>query len=288
MRKSKLTLRALYQAGVNTLAHDGFEHAGYLAFLALLSLFPFLVFTFALAGFIGQGAAGKAFFDTFFFHLPPDMIEALKPRMEEIISGVPQGLITVSVLGAIWSASSQLDAYRTVLNRAYQVKNPPSYIWRRLYSIIQTLVLSFVLVIIMMILLIAPTVIQFMFRYFPHLDNIVPPLLLSVSEKIPYLGMAAVFMLVSSAYYFLPNVVQSFRSVLAGSLMATGLLVITAQMLAIYFKDFSQLSLIYGSLGGIIATLLFFYVINIIFIFGAEFNYLLNEDRGKIKKLQQI
>ena len=50
-------LRALVNAAANTINHDGIEHAGYLAFLGLLALFPFLVFFFSLIGFMGQGGA---------------------------------------------------------------------------------------------------------------------------------------------------------------------------------------------------------------------------------------
>lgn len=135
---SKLA-RCFYKALYNTIYHDGFELAGYLAFLGVLALFPFLVFTLALAGFVGEGRAGAEFIHLLTNVLPPDMMKALSPRIAEIMSGPPQGLITVSILGAIWTSSSAVEGYRTVLNRAYHVLTPPSYIFRRLWSIAQIL-----------------------------------------------------------------------------------------------------------------------------------------------------
>jgi len=46
-------------------------------------------------------------------------------------------------------------------------------------------------------------------------------------------------------------------------------------------SQFNQVNLLYGSLGSVIATLLFFYVINLIFIYGAELNYLLKLALGE-------
>ena len=80
------------------------------------------------------------------------MVQALSPRIRGNPSGPPQGLLTVAILGAIWTASSAVEGYRTVLNRACRVATPPAYVWRRLLSIAQTLILSFVVVLAMMVL----------------------------------------------------------------------------------------------------------------------------------------
>ena len=135
----KLTLRRLLESvrkgAVLTVMHDGIEHAGYLAFLGLLSLFPFLVFLVAIIGLVGQGSTGAAFISAVLKSMPVNLAGALTPRIEEIISGPPQALLTVSILGAIWTASSAVEGIRTVLNRAYHVATPPAYLFRRTLSI---------------------------------------------------------------------------------------------------------------------------------------------------------
>jgi membrane protein len=47
-----------------------------------------------------------------------------------------------------------------------------------------------------------------------------------------------------------------------------------------YLSNFDQVNIIYGSLGGIIAFLLFFYITAMIFIYGAELNYRLQKAIG--------
>jgi membrane protein len=283
MLSVKTLLYSLYQAGRNTIVHDGIEHAGYLAFLGLLALFPFLVFIVALTGFIGEGQAGSELVRLILAQAPPDMVKALAPRIAEIISGPPQGLLTLSILGALWTSSSEVEGYRTVLNRAYNVASPPSYVLRRLLSILQTLVVSFILVVLMIMLIVVPIESEKMLALFGrdfHLDA-------TLGNQIAHVSVAAIFVVVSAAYYFLPNIKQNLHTVAPGAAVVTLLWLGAARLLSLYLSQFNQVNLIYGSLGGVIAALLFFYISNVIFIYGAELNYLITQALGEKMERKQ-
>src|SRR5690606_16203080 len=111
----------------------------------------FLVFFVAIVGFIGQSELGTKFIDLFITGqlLPDEVKAAILPRIEEIMSGPPQGLLTIAIIGTIWTASSAVEGVRTILNRAYRVSTPPAYWWRRLFSIMQFLVLVAIIIIVM-------------------------------------------------------------------------------------------------------------------------------------------
>jgi membrane protein len=282
MLSPRTILSSFYKAGVNTVEHDGFEHAGNLAFLGLLALFPFLVFVVALAGFFAEGKAGDQFIRLVLAQLPPQMASALAPRLTEIISGPPPALLTVSILGAIWTSSSAVHGYRYVLNRAYRVATPHPYIWGRLLSIAQTLVISFVVVIAMVVLVILPLAWE---KIEPAFGKSGIPV---THKHIFGISLIVIFGGVSLAYYFLPNLKQYVHSVVPGAALVTLLWIASARLLALYLSRSSQNSLIYGSLGGFIATLLFFYVNNIIFIYGAELNYLIKIAKGEKIEQRQI
>jgi len=275
MIRPRKLLRCVYMSAYNTVYHDGIELAGYLAFLGVLALFPFLVFTLALAGFVGEGKAGTEFINLLSSSLPPDMMKALAPRIAEIVSGPPQGLLTLSILGAIWTASSAVEGYRTVLNRAYHVLTPPAYIWRRLLSIAQILILSFSIVTAMIVLVVLPILWEKIMLTFGKSVS----LSAALGSQIALISI--MFVVVSFAYYVLPNIKQSFHSVAPGAALVTLMWIGSARLLSTYLSHFQQVNLIYGSLGGFIAALLFFYISNIIFIYGAEFNYLLMKALGE-------
>jgi membrane protein len=92
----------------------------------------------------------------------------------------------------------------------------------------------------------------------------------------------AMFIVVANLYFVLPNIKQSLIKVVPGAAIVVLLWIAAASLFSLYLSNFDQVNLIYGSLGGIIATLIFFYIINLIFIFGAEFNYHLANARGEV------
>lgn len=75
-----------------------------------------------------------------------------------------------------------------------------------------------------------------------------------------------------SLHRWLPSLKQAWRDILPGVLTTTGLWLVMAGLFSIYLGTVPDLSVTYGSLGGVVLTLLFFYASGIAFIFGAELN----------------
>lgn len=276
----------LYMAGENTVNHDGIEHAGYLAFLGLLALFPFLVFLAALTGTFGEDFAKTELINMIITNLPEDVIIALQPRMLEITTGPSQGLLTVAILGAIWTSSSAVEGLRTVLNRAYRVHTPPSYLLRRLLSIAQLIILTGIIIIGMGLLVVWPIVWQYLQTLLPF--NIAQ-LTSHISHLSYIIGALLLFFVVSSLYYVLPNVKQTWISVFPGAALVVIGWTAAAQLISLYLSRFDQVNIIYGSLGGIIAALVFFYILGVIFIYGAEFSFLLKRSTGeRIEEREEV
>jgi membrane protein len=279
--------KCLGRSAVNTVNHDGIEHAGYMAFLFILSLFPFFVFFVAFAGFVGDSAIGEHFLQYVLTSLPHNISKALEPRIVEIISGPPQGLLTLAIVGAIWTASSSVEGLRTILNRVYNVKTPPHYIWRRLLSIGQFLILVSIILASTFLLLVLPII----WQKIPYLHQISDSLfkLLNLTGFLkPFYGYfryilvsITLFLVVSTLYFIIPNTKLSWYYVLPGSLLVIILWFIAGISLSLYIDNFQQVGLIYGSLQGVIISLLFFYIINMIFIYGAEFNYIFGKEIKK-------
>jgi len=272
MQLLKDTAYLFYKAGDNLVDNDGVELAGYLTFLALLSLFPFLVLIVAIAGFFGQGELGTQFIELMVTHLPEEAVAAIMPRIQEIMSGPPQGLLTVSILGTIWTSSSVVEGLRTVLNRAYRVSNPPTYYWRRFVSLVQIVIITLLIIVVMFVIVFLPLIIDPLMRWIGFEAFAIREFL---TRDFIYIGAFIIFTGVGSLYYVLPNIKQSLIKVVPGALLVVALWITGAAALSLYLDNVHQVNIIYGSLSGFIATLLFFYIMNLLFIYGAEFNHLL-------------
>lgn len=271
LRLFKRTALLFYRSGDNMVSNYGFEVAGYLTFLALLALFPYLVLMVSAMGVVGQGAVGSNLIALLLEHLPADAVQTIRPRIHEITSGPPQSILTFSILGALWTSSSAVEGVRGMLNRAYRVRKPPAYFSRRLTSIMQVFVLTLLILILILVFVFVPIIIRTLERY----TGLAIPLELDVFLKTYFKPIAACMLLciVSTFYYVLPNIKQSLLAVVPGALLVVVLWVASTLLVGFYINELSDMTLIYGSLSGFIATLIFFYVLNVIFIYGAEFNH---------------
>jgi membrane protein len=256
-------------AVVDTIRQDGIEHAGYLAFLSMLALFPSLIFLISIIGIFSDSETGIKIVQIILKAAPKEMSQALTPRINEIISGPPQNFLTLAIIGVVWTASSSVEGCRTILNRAYRVAFPPPYILRRLISVLEFFMIIFSIIAGIIFFVIVPSFLkEFEAKFSFHLN---------IDYDFFYLRYLAVFFLLTSAtsllYYALPNVKQKITRTLPGSILVVILWFLVVKTLSIYLDNFEQFNLVYGSLAGMIVSLIFFYFISLIFIFGAEFNY---------------
>jgi membrane protein len=254
---------------IDTIRHDGIEHAGYLAFLSILSFFPSLIFLIAVIGFFGESKIGTDFLYKIISELPNEMSRGLTPRIKEIISGPSDGYLTIAIIGVIWTASSSVEGCRTILNRAYRIAFPPPYILRRLVSIFEFFIIIFVIISGILIFVIVPVILKYFEKQFS--------IKLEIDYDFFYLRQLAIFVILTTStsvlYYALPNAKQKFTQTIPGSILAVILWIILVNFFSLYLENFDQMNFVYGSIAGVIISLMFFYLISLVFIFGAEFNY---------------
>lgn len=273
----------------DTIKQDGVEHAGYLAFLSLLSLFPFLIFLFSLITYFGSSELCTNLIYNFLSTLPANISISLLPRINEIVSGPPQGLLTIAIIGIIWTASSAVDGLKNILNRAYRAPNPPPYVLARLISIVQFIMIALIISATLVVLVLAPVALH------------KAEMIFLINFKINYdwlyfrqtFVFGVLFITISLLYHHLTDVKQKYIDTIPGTLIAILLWTVTFKLFSIYLINFNQFNLVYGSLGGIIGILMFCFLVNLILIIGAEFNYHFrraynkNSHRRATKKVQK-
>ena len=261
----------------DTVNHDGIEHAGYLSFLLMLAIFPFLFFLMATITFVIPINLSEQIINSIANSANitfENLIYFLKPRINEITNAPPHSLLTFAIFSAIWTASSIFEAVRTILNKASRVSKPPSYLFRRFFSIIEFIVIIFFTILIMFFFGIFPSLISDIATKFNITDSYY---YLAFEQETKLLRdiiiVCYVYFLLSFIYYFLPNKKQRFFKTLPGTFLVLIFWNWFTQIFKYYISTFSQLNVIYGSIVGVIIALLYFYFCSIIFIFGAEFNY---------------
>ena len=102
--------------------NDGFIHAGNLAYLAILALFPFFILAAAVAHLLGQSQDAQLTVANILRRLPPDVARTLQGPIREVLSVRTGTLLWLGALVGLWTAASFVETIRDILRRAYGVK----------------------------------------------------------------------------------------------------------------------------------------------------------------------
>ena len=115
--------------------NDGFIHAGNLAYMAILALFPFFVTVGAVLSLVGEQAQREASVHAFLAALPPMVAKSLEPVARDVIVARSGWLLWAGGLVGLWTVGSLVETIRDILRRAYGTK-PAHAFWR--YRLIST------------------------------------------------------------------------------------------------------------------------------------------------------
>jgi len=258
----------LSRAIIGFFSHGAPLIAGHLAFMLLLTLFPFLVFLVALAGFIGNTEAGTLIVAFIFENMPENVAIVFEGPILEVLQELRGGLLTLGVAGALWTAASALEGARAGVERAFAEQSPAPFWRRRLESIALVAVGGALLVLGATVLLLAPVLWQdaasrLGFQNLPAME---------LGPYRSFLGVLSIFALLSALYAMLPAKRPPWRGIFPGAALTLVLWGLAVATFTIYLRNFGAYDVTYGSLGGVVVAMIFFYLLGAIFLFGAELN----------------
>ena len=242
--------------------------AAALSFHLLLALFPFVIFLLTLLGATGLAA----FFDQLLGQarstLPDEAFTVLDQGITELRGRPRDGLLSVSIVFALWAASAGMRAVTTALNAAYDVPETRPAWQRYLLSVVYTVGLATLVLLTAAARLVGPQFVERLTERF-GLASIVAPLWIWL--RWPAV-VALLLLVVALVYYLGPNVDQPFRYITPGSITAVAVWILASAGFSAYVERFGSYGATYGSLGGIVVLLLYFFVSGAVLLFGAEIN----------------
>jgi membrane protein len=248
------------------------DWAAALTYYGLLSLFPGLIALISIVGLIGDPKGATETITEIVTAIGPESAaETFAGPIESVASS--QGTAgTAFVLGlavALWSASGYVGAFIRASNVIYETREGRPFWKLRPLQIAITLIM-----VILGVLLVLGLVLTG-----PVVDAVAEPLgigstAVAVWNVAKWPAMAALFVLmVSVLYYASPNVkIRGFRWVTPGSLVAIVVWAVASAVFAIYVANFGSYDKVYGTLGGLVALLVWLWISNLAILFGHELN----------------
>jgi membrane protein len=246
---------------------DGLTHAAAIAFDTLFALVPFLIFLLTLAGWVGQSEAATQSIDLALTLLPPEVAGWVKPLVDEVRRGAHPSILTVSMIGTLWVASSAVEAVRNALNRIFDATvSAKDWPMRRLQGLALTFVAGFFGIALTTITLILPVGLELAAQLLhdPEITMIVG------SWSSHLVGVAILFLVSLILFRLLPGRRIPLTRLATGSLFVAVVWNVLVFGFSYYMRNISSMSITYGSLGGVVVTMFFFWLSAVIFLLGAE------------------
>lgn len=268
----RLTLRGRAMEVIRRVAtgawNDGFIHAGNLAYMSLVAIFPFFIVGAAIFALLGE-ADQAASITWILAGMPPAVRGALEPVARDVIVARSGWVLWAGAAVALWTVGSLIETLRDILRRAYGTRATLSF-WH--YRLISTGI-----IIIAVILLIASLLAQVAIgtaqevidARIPDFSDLLAQLALSrlVPAATLYLSLHLLFFALAPAAYRHRRYPKW-----PGALLVTLWSMAVTVNLPRVLRLMASWDLTYGSLAGIMIALFFFWLVGLGIVIGAELN----------------
>lgn len=243
-------------------------YAAALSFHGLLALFPFLIFLLALLGFLRIPGIFEFLLDQAAVALPPQAYLVVYDGLTEVQEGGQTGLLSFGAIAAFSVASTAVRALMNAMNTAYGIPETRAFWKKLLQSFLYTFGLALLLIIAAGALVLGPQSAEWVAGRIGLGDAV-----LAIWTWLRYPVIVLMLMLVAAlVYHVVPNVEQPVRFITPGAIIAVVAWVIATIGFSIYVTIFGNYNAVYGSIGGIVVLLIYFFISASVLLLGAEIN----------------
>ena len=257
------------------------DNAAALTYYSLLSLFPALLFCAALLGVFGQ----QGLIDNAASYLqdagaPKDTVDAVTGALTSAQKqrGTAVVALVVGLATALWGASGAFGASGRALNKIFRVEEGRGFVKHKAFDLGWTLVVMTLALITFVLIFLGGGLASDALGKIGLGDTAA-----TVWLVVRWPAALCVAMLIYAIlYYAAPNVeVRHFRWITPGAVVGVLLWIVISALFFVYVSNFSSYSATYGAFAGAVILLVWLWVTNIAFLFGAELNAVVDLRRAK-------
>lgn len=254
--------------------HGLADSAATLGYYFLFSLFPFLFFLVTLAAFIPHvGPSVETLLRGARAFMPSEGRNVIEHHLRGLVASSQPHLLILALAVALYSASRGVNAVRTALNRAYDVKESRPLWKTELLAFGMTVGGGLLLLVGITVLVAGGNAGQWVARQLSISDGY-----MTVLRWIRWpITTVAIMLTAALGYYLLPDVEQKFKFITPGSVLGTLAWLLASWCFGIYASHFGTYNVTYGSIGGVIVLLLWFYITGFILLVAGELNAIVED-----------
>lgn len=254
----------------------GWARSSHVALFMMMALFPFCVFVLSMAVQLSAGIDKEEVIDLVFRAWPDEIAE---PIVKEVLAVLEQSSARTALIGALlamYFASNGVDAVRLAITHAYREDDPRPWWKTRLLALVFVFLGTIILCFAGLVSVGVPLYFRFVSDTAPDLYS---TFLTSEALRTAF-GLGALMFAVYAAHAWLPGRKHRLKTILPGVVLTIVLWVAAGAVFGSYLRSFGDYSVTYAGLAGIMAALVYMYLMSVIFVFSAEVN-------GQIMRMRQ-
>lgn len=257
-----------------------FSSAAALAFYLTLSLFPGLVFLLATLPYLPVPRLEQAVVEFGQQVLPATAAGLVTTTTRQVLQARGGGFVSLSLLGALWAASTGMFGLMRQLNITYRAAESRSFIRARAVAALLTLLFG-VLIVATFAIIVFGGILQ---DWVAGALGWSAPLVFAFAALRWVVIVAALVVGFGTMYSLAPNVDQPFEPVSPGSVLGAAVLLLGSMGFRLYVENFGNYDAIYGGVGAVIVLMLWLYLSGFAVLLGSELNMALRGRRSEEKR----
>lgn len=240
------------------------------AYYLLLSLFPLLITVGNILPFLSIDP--NSILPYIQEIMPSTIYQFLGPAIEDLLTQSSGGLLSISAITTIWSASKSINALQKAMNKSLGVEQRAGVV-ARILSVLVLILFLFAMVALSLIIGAGQVLLDAIQPIFQ-----IPESFVNIFQTVKWpLTFVALFVLMAIIYWMIPNAKMKIRSILPGSVFATVGWLLLSQVFGLYARYFATTVSGYQIIGSFVVLMLWLNFAAMIIILGSVLNASMEE-----------
>ena len=208
--------------------------------------------------------------------MPVEIYNSLESAFVSLLTKSSTGVLSLSAIVTLWSASRSVNALQRAINKAYGVEPRNNFLLAKFVSFMMMILIIVAVVGVIVVLGIGQQILGWLQSVFGFSLDIVDTFS-ALKWPVVVVGLIIVMSLI---YRFLPNAKIRFLSVLPGAIFTSVGWIVLSQGFSIYLNYFSPAIASYQIIGSFIILMIWLSVASTIIILGGIINAVVTEFRS--------
>jgi len=290
LRKKEVSIYKILENLVININNDDIMHkASSVAFSFTLAVFPALIFLFTLLPYIPMSLVpfveGKDFQDSLQELIGEvAMLEQVSQTIQDLLRNPRGDLLSFSVLLSLFLSTNGMMQLSQTFNKIYKTIDKRSYWITRSIATFLTIILALVLFTAILLLIFG----NLTLRYLVENGFLTQDFLIFSLYLLKFVVLFIVILItISVVYYFAPALHNRWKFISIGSVAATLASLLASYLFSFYITNFGTYNKVYGSIGAMIAMMVWIYMISVILLVGYEINASIDQAAAQNEENQE-